>query len=90
MHGVVPETEATAHYYVGFSYDPAEMKQDTAEFIFDSVYKTFLEDVELLELQEINMAALPGAPNIDIVSDSAGLQAARILDELEKAAAAPR
>jgi phenylpropionate dioxygenase-like ring-hydroxylating dioxygenase large terminal subunit len=88
MHGVVPETAATAHYYVGFSYDPAEMTEGTADFIFDSVYKTFMEDVELLELQEINMALMPGAASIDIVSDSAGLQAARILDELEKAAAA--
>ena len=90
MHGVVPETAATSHYYVGFSYDPAELKDDVAMFLFDSVYKTFLEDVELLELQQTNMALMPGARTIDIVSDTAGLQAARIIEELEKDEAAKR
>lgn len=85
MHGVVPETAASSHYYVGFSYDPAEMREDTADFMFDSIYKTFLEDVVVLEAQQANMELIPGAPTIDIVSDTAGLQATRIIEELERA-----
>lgn len=87
MHGVVPETEETSNYYVGFAYDPLVMMEDTADFVFDSVYKTFLEDVEILEAQQINMAMMPGRAKIHIVSDAAGSQAMRILDELERAEA---
>ena len=88
MHGVVPETETTSNYYVGFSYDPALMPETTADFVFDSVYKTFLEDVEILEAQQMNMELLPDARRIHIVSDAAGMQAMRIIEELEKAQAA--
>ena len=87
MHGVVPETEATSNYFVGFSYDPAVMPEETADFVFDSVYKTFLEDVDILEAQQANMNLLPEAKRIHIVSDAAGLQAMRFLEELEKAEA---
>ena len=88
MHGVVPETEGTSNYFVGFSYDPALMSEATADFVFDSVYKTFMEDVEILEAQQMNMALLPNQPRIHIKSDAAGMQAMRIIDELEKAEAA--
>jgi vanillate O-demethylase monooxygenase subunit len=84
MHGVVPETEKTSHYYVGFSYDPAETSERTADFIFESVYKTFMEDVEVLEAQQRNMELLPGEPTINIASDAAGMQAIRVIDELLK------
>lgn len=87
MHGVVPETETSSHYYVGFCYDPERMTEETAEFVFDSVYKTFLEDVEILEAQQMNMDLIGKAPRLDIVSDAAGLQAARLIDELEQAEA---
>jgi vanillate O-demethylase monooxygenase subunit len=85
MHGVVPETQTTSNYFVGFTYDPASMSEDTADFVFESVYKTFLEDVEILEAQQINMNLLPGGKRIHIVSDAAGMQAMRVIDELEKA-----
>ena len=88
MHGVVPETEQTSNYFVGFSYDPAVMPEATADFVFDSVYKTFLEDVEILEAQQANMELMPERKRIHIVSDAAGLQAMRIIEELEKAQAA--
>lgn len=88
MHGVAPETEESSNYYVGFSYDPALMSEATADFVFDSVYKTFLEDVEILEAQQMNMALMPDAPRIHIKSDAAGMQAMRIIEELEKAQAA--
>jgi vanillate O-demethylase monooxygenase subunit len=88
MHGVVPETEQSSNYFVGFSYDPEVMSEATADFVFDSVYKTFLEDVEILEAQQSNMDLMPERRRIHIVSDAAGLQAMRILEELEKAQAA--
>jgi phenylpropionate dioxygenase-like ring-hydroxylating dioxygenase large terminal subunit len=84
MHGVVPETAQTSNYYVGFAYDPAGMAEETVDFIFDSVLNTFREDVEILEAQQANMELLPGAQRIHIKSDSAGIMALRVIEELEK------
>ena len=88
MHGVVPETEASTNYFVGFAYDPAGMAEATADFVFDSVYKTFLEDVDILEAQQRNMELAPGRRRIDMASDAAGLHAMRVLEQLEAARAA--
>jgi phenylpropionate dioxygenase-like ring-hydroxylating dioxygenase large terminal subunit len=85
MHGVVPETPGASNYYVGFSYDPQVMNEETADFVFDSVYATFKEDVEILEAQQANMALMPDRPHINIVSDAAGIQAMRVIDDLYKA-----
>ena len=88
MHGVVPETESSTNYFVGFAYDPAGMAEATADFVFDSVYKTFLEDVDILEAQQRNMELAPGRRRIDMASDAAGLHAMRVLEQLEAARAA--
>jgi phenylpropionate dioxygenase-like ring-hydroxylating dioxygenase large terminal subunit len=85
MHGVVPETERASSYYVGFSYDPQIMNEETADFVFESVYATFKEDVDVLEAQQINMELMPDRPHINIVSDAAGIQAMRVIDDLAKA-----
>jgi phenylpropionate dioxygenase-like ring-hydroxylating dioxygenase large terminal subunit len=84
MHAVCPQTQSTTHYYFGFSYNPEEMAEDVANFVFESAYKTFVEDVEILEAQQINIESMPNRPKLDIVSDAAGIQAMRILDELER------
>jgi phenylpropionate dioxygenase-like ring-hydroxylating dioxygenase large terminal subunit len=83
MHAVVPEAEQTANYFVGFAYDPQGMTEDMADFVFDSVYKTFLEDVDILEAQQANMRLAPGRARVDMASDAAGLHALRIIDALE-------
>lgn len=85
MHGLAPETATTTNYYVGFSYDPAAMSESTADFVFDSVYKTFIEDVVVLEAIEDNMRLAPDARMTHIVSDGAGIQALRRVDELIRA-----
>ncbi|MDF2120362.1 aromatic ring-hydroxylating dioxygenase subunit alpha [Roseiarcaceae bacterium H3SJ34-1] len=88
MHAVVPESETSTSYFVGFAYDPNDMDERLADFVFDSTFRTFKEDVEVLEGQQMNMDTMEPAPFLDIVSDSAGLQAMRILDELETRQAA--
>ncbi|MBM3607479.1 MAG: aromatic ring-hydroxylating dioxygenase subunit alpha [Alphaproteobacteria bacterium] len=87
MHGIAPETESSSHYYVGFVYDPAEINEDLADFIFGQTFATFKEDVVILEAQQTNMEMMPGEKQLDIVSDSAGLNALKVLDELEAAQA---
>jgi len=84
MHGVVPETERSVNYYVGFSYDPERMDESTADFVYESVFNTFMEDVAVLEAQQDNMELVPDAPRIDIVSDVAGLHAMRVIADLER------
>jgi vanillate monooxygenase len=89
MHGVCPQTDKATHYYFGFSYNPEEMAEEVAEFVFESAYSTFVEDVEILEAQQINIDITPNLPTIDIGSDAAGNQAMRILDKLEGQAGLP-
>ncbi len=83
MHGIAPETESSSHYYVGFAYDPADINEELADFIFEQTFATFKEDVTILEAQQQNMEMMPGEKQLDIVSDSAGLNAMKVLDELE-------
>lgn len=90
MHSVTPETETTTNYYVGFAYDPEACPHDLAEFIFEQTFATFQEDVVLLEAQQANMDMMPGEKQLDIVSDAAGLQAMKVLAELEAAQTARR
>ncbi|MDB5570668.1 MAG: vanillate O-demethylase oxygenase [Hyphomicrobiales bacterium] len=85
MHAVTPETEGSTNYYVGFAYDPQDVSDEMADFIFEQTYATFQEDVVILEAQQINQDLTPGERTIDIVSDAAGNHALRILHELEAA-----
>jgi len=87
MHAMTPETEKTTHYFVGFAYDPEDISEDLADFVFDQTFRTFQEDVVILEAQQENMDLSPDERRLDIVSDSAGLQALRALEELERAQA---
>lgn len=85
MHGIAPENESASHYYVGFAYDPADIGEELADFIFDQTFKTFKEDVVILEAQQENMELTRDDRQLDIVSDSAGLQAMKVLQEMEAA-----
>lgn len=85
MHAVAPETESSTNYYVGFAYDPKDISEDLADFIFEQTFATFKEDIVILEAQQGNIEAMPDEPTIDIVSDAAGNQALKALAELERA-----
>ncbi len=83
MHSMTPETETSTNYFVGFTYDPQVCSEDLADFIFEQTFATFKEDVVILEAQQINMDMTPGEKHLDIVSDAAGLQALKVLGEME-------
>lgn len=85
MHSVCPATEDKTHYYFGFTYNPSEMSEQAADFIYQSAYDTFVEDVDILEAQQINRGEMPGLSRINIASDAAGNHAMLVLEELERA-----
>lgn len=85
MHSMTPESETSTHYFVGFAYDPQACSEELADFIFEQTFATFKEDVVILEAQQDNIDLMPDEKQLDIVSDAAGLQALRILTELEAA-----
>ena len=90
MHSMTPETEKSTNYFVGFTYDPKACPEDLADFIFDQTFATFKEDVVILEAQQTNMDMMPDEKQLDIVSDAAGLQALKVIEELEAAQDAQR
>lgn len=88
MHSIAPETGTSSNYYVAFSYDPQDYSEDLADFLIKQMIDTFEEDVVLLEAQQANMDLCRNPDELDIVSDGAGLQAMKMLREMEARAAA--
>jgi phenylpropionate dioxygenase-like ring-hydroxylating dioxygenase large terminal subunit len=81
-HLLTPETEESTHYHFGYSRnfqlgDPAMSK-----LLFEGSRAAFMEDVDMIEAQQKNLAGGRIDGLADIVADTAQLQARRILDGL--------
>ena len=81
-HLITPETETSTHYHWGFARDYKLDDDSVTELLREGGRVTFTEDVDVLEIQQRTMRAMPDAPAVDINIDNAPLQARRILDEL--------
>jgi len=82
LDSMTPETETSCHYFWGscrnfLTGDPA-----TTELYFQSTVKAFNEDTDMLEAEQRIIDLAPRAPQIDLVGDTGGLQARRLVDRL--------
>ena len=81
------DDERTLHFFAqaqSFAIDSPE----TTEQLFQEVYNTFLEDIEVLETQHRVLARRPDTPLIDINADAGALEGRRIMERLLAAEAA--
>ncbi|HWU02297.1 MAG TPA: aromatic ring-hydroxylating dioxygenase subunit alpha [Novosphingobium sp.] len=70
FHGITPETETTTHYF--WSMATNLLTDGIPDEVYEQTARTFLEDMEVLELQQIRLSADPGRPLLDIASDVGG------------------
>ncbi|MBF7015307.1 aromatic ring-hydroxylating dioxygenase subunit alpha (plasmid) [Novosphingobium resinovorum] len=70
FHGITPETATTTHYF--WSMATNILRDDIPDEVFEQTARTFREDQEVLELQQLRISADPDRAMIDIASDVGG------------------
>ena len=86
-HLVTPETETSSHYMFCFARNFQLGDEAMSKLLFEGSKVTFMEDVEILELQQKNVAGGSIEGLVDISADAAQLQARRMLRQLAAAEA---
>lgn len=81
-HLITPETETSTHYHFSFTRNYALDDPDVTEILRGGARSAFLEDLEVLEVQQRIISSRENQPSIDLNIDNAPLQARRILSEL--------
>jgi vanillate O-demethylase monooxygenase subunit len=82
LDSMTPETERSCHYFFGLCRDYKIDNQQLTEFMKKSVVTAFLEDVDMLEGEQKIIDLNPDAAQIDVMGDTGGLQARRIVERL--------
>ena len=94
MHAMTPEHEKTTYYHWAIGRDFLTDKPEVTKVLHNEIATAFDQDREILEIQQRALNALKSPPHFDIVADSGGIQARRILrrllSEQEEAAQARR
>jgi len=79
---ITPETRTTTHYFWAQCHDFDPHNRKITDMLYQDVHTAFLQDVEVFENQQKNIALAPDAPEIDVKGDAGGLQSRRIIHEL--------
>lgn len=82
FHGITPETETTTHYFWSMATNRTE--EGMVEEVFAQTARTFQEDQDVLELQQVRMEKFGDAPLIDIASDVGGRHTRQFITRLLK------
>ncbi|WP_395335830.1 aromatic ring-hydroxylating dioxygenase subunit alpha [Novosphingobium sp. BL-8H] len=70
FHGITPETATTTHYF--WSMATNKLNDGMPDEVFEQTARTFKEDQDVLELQQLRMSEDPTGTMIDIASDVGG------------------
>ncbi len=87
-HLVTPETETSSHYLFCFARNFKLGDEQMSKLLYDGSKATFMEDVEILELQQANVAGGSIDGLVDITADAAQLQARRLMRQMMQAESA--
>jgi vanillate O-demethylase monooxygenase subunit len=82
LDSMTPATETSCHYFWGSCRNYRTQDAALTQIMFDATVRAFNEDKDMLEAEQRIIDARPAAPQIDLVGDSGGLQARRIVDRL--------
>jgi phenylpropionate dioxygenase-like ring-hydroxylating dioxygenase large terminal subunit len=80
-HGLTPETDRTTHHFWVAARNFA-LEDEALTKQLSGIRNVFLEDVAMVENVQRTMEAFPGAPNIDVGSDSPTIQARSLVTQL--------
>ena len=89
-HLITPETDTTTHYHWGFARDFRLDDEDVTELLRNGARTAFVEDADILGIQQRALERAAGAPRIDINIDNGPMQARRIVADLIEAELAAR
>lgn len=79
---ITPETETSCHYFWAISRDYGIHDKSLNELGFKATSTAFREDKGMIEKQQRIIDREPNAATIDLIGDSGGLQARRIIERL--------
>jgi vanillate O-demethylase monooxygenase subunit len=79
LNAITPETETTTHYFWSQAHDLKPITPEKTDAIFREVVHAFLQDWELLEMQQANS---DDRPTIDTNQDAGSIAARRIIDRI--------
>ena len=82
LDSMTPETERSCHYFFGLCRNYKIENKQLTEFMAKSVVVAFLEDKDMLEAEQRIIDLNAAAAQIDVMGDTGGLQARRIVDRL--------
>jgi hypothetical protein len=82
LNAITPETEKTTHYFWAQAQDFSKDDPSIADLDFQLVHGAFLEDLKVIAGQQENLDLRPDAPRVNMVNDTGGLMACRILSDL--------
>ncbi len=81
MHGIVPETEKSCHYFFSVSNGFSQDNSHITDLLFNQVEVTLKEDIAFCESQQALLGRHPDDHFVDLRSDKARLLYRRHLDE---------
>ena len=81
-HLITPETETSTHYHWCYARNYKLEDAETSRLLAEGGQLTFMEDVEILEIQQQALLARPAAPRVDINIDNGPMQERKILSDL--------
>jgi vanillate O-demethylase monooxygenase subunit len=82
LNAITPETATTSHYFWAIAQDRAPADNSATEAMFQEIHRTFMEDWEVLELQQRWNELTAGSPVVNIQSDAGPIHARRIIDRM--------
>ena len=82
LNSMTPETETTCHYIWGNGRDFQIGDKDLTLATHRMIESTFFEDIAIIEAEQRIIDLDPAAPQIDVMGDTGGLQARRLLERL--------
>jgi phenylpropionate dioxygenase-like ring-hydroxylating dioxygenase large terminal subunit len=82
LHAMTPETETSTHYHWAIGRDFRTDDPEVTKLLHREIATAFDQDREILELQQQSIELFVDPQNVDIVADTGGIQARRILRRL--------
>lgn len=82
LDSMTPETETSCHYFWGSCRNYAVDDKAITEMVMRSTQIAFDEDKLMLEAEQRIIDLRPAAPQIDLMGDTGGLQARRMVERL--------
>ncbi len=80
LNAITPETETTTHYFWAQAHDFRIDEPWVTDLLYENVHTAFLEDLEIIQLQQDNISTAPDRARVDINHDGGGIQARRIIE----------